>query len=103
MTDTFNKLEALVRDWAEARNLIKGSDPKSQFLKTVSELGELADAINKNDKAEQIDGIGDVLVTLIIVAEQLGLTLTECLAVAYLEIKDRKGRLVNGTFIKEES
>ena len=56
-----------------------------------------------NGGAIVIDGIGDVLVTLIIVAEQLGLTLTECLAVAYLEIKDRKGRLVNGTFIKEES
>ena len=102
MTDTFNKLEKLVLGWAEDRNLIKGSDPKSQFLKTVSELGELSDAINKNDKEGQIDGIGDVLVTLIIVAEQLGLTLTECLAVAYLEIRDRKGRLVNGTFIKEE-
>lgn len=102
MTDTFDKLEQLVLSWAEDRNIIKGSDPKSQFLKTVSELGELADAINKNDMHGQIDGIGDVLVTLIIVAEQLGMTLTECLAVAYMEIKDRKGKLVNGTFIKEE-
>lgn len=102
MTDTFDKLEQLVLSWAEDRNIIKGSDPKSQFLKTVSELGELSDAINKNDMHGQIDGIGDVLVTLIIVAEQLGMTLTECLAVAYMEIKDRKGKLVNGTFIKEE-
>lgn len=101
MTDTFNKLEKLVLGWAKARNLIKGSDPKSQFLKTVSELGELADAINKNDKAEQIDGIGDVLVTLIIVAEQLGLTLTECLAVAYMEIRERKGQMMNGVFVKD--
>lgn len=102
MTDTFDKLEQLVLSQVEDRNIIKGSDPKSQFLKTVSELGELSDAINKNDMHGQIDGIGDVLVTLIIVAEQLGMTLTECLAVAYMEIKDRKGKLVNGTFIKEE-
>lgn len=102
MTDTFNKLEALVLGWAEARNLIKGSDPKTQLLKTMSELGELADAVIKDDKEGQIDGIGDVLVTLIIVAEQLGLTLQECLAIAYIEIKDRKGRMHNGAFIKEE-
>ena len=101
MTDTFNKLEALVLGWAEDRNLIKGSDPKSQFLKTVSELGELADAINKKDVEGQIDGIGDVLVTLIIVAEQLGLTLTECLAVAYMEIRERKGQMMNGVFVKD--
>lgn len=98
----FEQLNYKVLDWAEDRNLIKGSDPKTQLLKTVSELGELADAILKDDKEGQIDGIGDVLVTLIIVAEQLGLTINECLAVAYLEIKDRKGRMVNGAFVKSD-
>ena len=101
MTDTFKQLNDLTLQWARDRNLIEGSDPKSQFLKTVSEMGELADAINKGSTEEQIDAIGDVLVTLIIVAEQLGLTLTECLAVAYMEIKDRKGRMINGVFVKE--
>lgn len=96
------ELIAATLQWAEDRNLLKGSDPKTQLLKTMSELGELADAVIKDDKEGQIDGIGDVLVTLIIVAEQLGLTLQECLAVAYIEIKDRKGRMHNGAFIKEE-
>ena len=101
MSDTFNQLEAFVRTWAEARNIVKGSTADKQLEKTATEMIELAIAIGAKDKSKQIDGIGDVLVTLIIVAEQLGLTLTECLAVAYMEIKDRKGRLVNGTFIKE--
>lgn len=61
-----------IRAWAEARNLIEGSDPKSQLLKTMSELGELADGINKNRPIEIKDGIGDTEVTLIIIAAQIG-------------------------------
>lgn len=91
----------LIRQWAHARNLIEGSDPKSQLLKTMSELGELADGINKNRTPEIIDGIGDVVVTLVIIAEQLGLNFESCVMAAYDEIKDRKGRMVNGVFIKE--
>lgn len=91
----------LIRQWAEDRNIIKGSDPKSQLLKTMSELGELADGILKNRPAEIIDGIGDSVVTLVIVAAQCGFTIEECIEHAYEEIKDRKGRMENGTFIKE--
>ena len=67
----------------------------------VSEVGELCDAIIKDDKNGQIDGIGDVLVTLIILANQLGYDVEDCLEVAYNEIKNRKGETINGTFIKE--
>ena len=91
----------LIRQWAEDRNLIKGSDPKSQLLKTMSELGELADGILKNRPAEIIDGLGDTVVTLVIVAAQCGFTIEECIEHAYEEIKDRKGRMENGTFNKE--
>ena len=91
----------LIRQWAEDRNLIKGSDPKSQLLKTMSELGELADGILKNRPAEIIDGLGDTVVTLVIVAAHCGFTIEECIEHAYEEIKDRKGRMENGTFIKE--
>lgn len=94
-------LVASTLKWANDRNLILGSDSKSQLLKTMSELGELADGINKRRPAEIKDGIGDVLVTLIIVAAQEGLSVEECLAAAYEEIKDRKGRMVDGVFIKE--
>jgi len=69
--------------------------------KMVSEVGELCDAIIKDDKNGQIDGIGDVLVTLIILANQLGYDVEDCLMVAYNEIKNRKGETINGTFIKE--
>lgn len=90
-----------ILEWAKDRNLIEGSDPKSQLLKTMSELGELADGINKNRIEECKDGIGDVVVTLIIVSAQLGLDFDKCVAHAYGEIKDRKGKMVNGVFIKE--
>jgi hypothetical protein len=66
------ELVSAVLAWAEARNLIKGSDPKSQTLKTVSEFGEIAAAINEGNTEEVFDGIGDVLVTCIIVSRQLG-------------------------------
>lgn len=97
----FEILEAKVILWARGRNLIKGSDPKSQLLKTMAELGELADGINKQREAEIADGIGDVIVTLIIIAEMYGMSLPGCLELAYDEIKDRRGRMVDGVFIKE--
>lgn len=90
-----------VRRWAEARNLIDGSDPKSQCLKTMSELGELADNLNKGRHEAAKDDIGDVLVTLIIIAEQIGTSLEECLDVAWDDIKDRRGKMINGVFVKE--
>lgn len=96
-----DSLIELVKGWAHDRNLINGSDPKSQLLKTMSELGELADGINKNRIHEIVDGLGDVMVTLIIVAAQYDLDLSECLNAAYLEIKDRKGKMIDGVFVKE--
>ncbi len=89
-----------ILEWACARNLVKGSDAKSQSLKLVSEVGELCDSILKNDVAGIKDGIGDSIVVLTILAAQNGLTLRECMVAAYYEIKDRKGVMFNGTFIK---
>lgn len=89
-----------VEQWVIDRNL-HTQDPKVQMCKTMEELGELAKAINKGDKEKQMDGIGDTVVTLICIAEQLGLKFNYCLDYAYNEIKDRKGKLINGTFVKE--
>ena len=89
-----------IRQWVIDRNL-HTQDPKVQMCKVVEELGELAKAINKTDVPQQIDGIGDVVVTLVCISEQLGLDFDECVKVAYNEIKDRKGKLVGGTFVKE--
>lgn len=97
MLDLVEKIE----QWAHARNLVEGSDAKTQLLKTMEELGELAKAVGKNDKPQIIDGIGDVIVTLVIVALQCGTSVPEATAAAYEEIKDRKGCMVNGLFQRE--
>ena len=89
-----------VEQWVIDRNL-HTQDPEVQMCKTMEELGELARAIYKGDKEKQMDGIGDTVVTLICIAEQLGLKFNDCLDYAYNEIKDRKGKLINGTFVKE--
>ena len=94
-----NKNEVL--NWANERGLLKPENKLMQMGKMVSEVGELCDAIIKDDKNGQIDGIGDVLVTLIILENQLGYDIEDCLEVAYNEIKNRKGETINGTFIKE--
>lgn len=82
--------------------IVKPENSKTQFMKVTEELGELAEGINK-DKPEQIkDSLGDVLVTLILLAEDLNLNLLDCLNFAWGEIKDRKGEVKDGSFVKEE-
>ncbi len=94
----------LTEMWAADRQILTHSDAKAQALKLVSEVGELADAIIKNDEAGVIDGIGDCTVVLVILAKLSGLTLPVCLAAAYEEIKDRKGHMVpGGAFVKEQA
>ena len=88
-----------VQQWAIDRNLVEGSDAKNQFHKLVQECGELSDSICKGKDAS--DDIGDIVVVLIIMCQQLGLDIKECLAVAYDDIKDRKGIMRDGVFIKE--
>lgn len=91
-----------VESWAADRQIVPNSTPQAQLMKTVSELGELADATLKSDRAGVVDGIGDVLVTLIIYAALQDVKLEDCLASAYGEIKDRKGHLTpEGVFVKE--
>lgn len=99
--DNILDLEMKVVDWAHRRNLVHPENVNSQMLKVMEEVGELASAIAKNKEEETIDAIGDVLITLIILSAQLELNPWDCLEAAYGEIKDRKGKLVNGIFIKE--
>lgn len=81
--------------------IVSADNAKTQFMKVTEELGELAEGINK-DKAEQVkDSLGDVLVTLILLAEDLNLNLLDCLSYAWNEIKDRKGEVKDGSFVKE--
>nr|DAR79846.1 MAG TPA: NTP-PPase-like protein [Caudoviricetes sp.] len=159
-----------IEQWAEDRNLIKGSTPQKQFIKLMEEFGELCAGIARNDKDKIKDSIGDCSVVVIILTKQLNannlgfitaykaadfstenseiiclrasgvlgnassylmymtssesksrladvllrfilyiskialnfeLNLESCLISAYNEIKDRKGRMINGVFVKE--
>ena len=88
-----------VKQWHHDRNLIDGSTDKDQYMKLIQEAGELSDNICKgNDIA---DDIGDMMVVLINIAERNKLTMAHCLEVACDDIKDRKGRMVHGVFVKE--
>lgn len=95
-----NELIELVEKWSKDKGLDKAESSK-QMLKTVEEVGEVAGALARNDKHELKDGIGDVVVTLIILAQQNDMTLVECLQQAYNEIADRKGKMIDGVFVKE--
>ena len=86
-------------NWHYDRNLIDGSNDKTQFMKLIQEAGELSDNICK--EKDVADDIGDMLVVLINIAERNGLSLHHCLDVAYNDIKDRKGRMIDGVFVKE--
>ena len=96
-----NELIKNVKDWAEEKNLLKKENSHAQMLKVHEEVGETAGALLKNKNKEIIDGLGDSFVTLIILCYQLGLEPTDCLQAAWDEIKNRKGKTVNGTFIRE--
>ena len=95
------ELIKLVEEWSKNKGLDK-SDPTKQFLKVTEEFGEIAAGLARNDMSAIEDGIGDTVVTLIILSQQLGLTLEQCLQTAYNEIKGRTGEMVNGVFVKSE-
>ena len=85
--------------WSNDRNLIKGSTSKDQVLKLIQEVGELSDNVCKGK--DVTDDVGDCLVVLNNIALQNNTTLLECLKIAYNDIKDRKGEMRDGIFIKE--
>jgi NTP pyrophosphatase (non-canonical NTP hydrolase) len=97
----FDLLIENVRQWAEAKDLIKVENAPKQVMKVNEEFGELCSAILKNKRDEVIDGAGDSFVTLILLCFQLELDPTKCLEHAWNEIKNRTGKTVNGTFIKD--
>ncbi len=98
---TFKALEMLIVQWAEARGIIQNAAPNAAILKMVSEVGELCDAEGKKDIAEIKDAVGDIAVCLINYCAIRDIDFTECLGLAYEQIKDRKGTLMpDGTFVK---
>ena len=92
----------LIREWADERGLYEKGDAKTQYIKLMEEAGEVGRAILKQDEAEVIDGIGDMVVVLTNLAELIGTPIEECIARAYDVIAKRTGKMVNGTFAKDE-
>ncbi len=92
----------LIRDWAGARGLYSKGDTKTQFCKLMEEAGELGRAILKDDNPEFRDAIGDMVVVLTNLAHMGGTTIEECIDEAYDVISKRTGKMVNGTFVKDE-
>ncbi len=91
-----------IRTWARERGLYKKGNSTTQYVKLQEEAGELAKALLKNDKPEIKDAIGDIVVVLTNLAHLEKLTIEECIDAAYTEISNRKGKMVNGTFVKDE-
>lgn len=99
---TFDTLSKQVIEWAKEKDLLKQENSTKQMLKVLEEVGETSGALLKQNQKEIKDGIGDSFVTLIILSKQLGYAPEECLEVAWNEIKDRKGELKDGIFVKDE-
>ena len=97
----YQELETLVLAWAEEKGILQNGTTIAQAGKTMEECTELMVAIAKSDKAETIDALGDILVTIIIQAEMQGLSLESCLESAYNVITKRTGKMVNGQFVKD--
>jgi NTP pyrophosphatase (non-canonical NTP hydrolase) len=92
----------LIRSWAKDKGIYAKGDSKTQYLKLMEEAGELAEALLKNDRPEIIDAIGDMVVVLTNLAALEDLRIEDCVTSAYDVIKSRQGKMVNGTFVKEE-
>tara|TARA_Y100000592_G_scaffold84624_1_gene135746 strand:+ start:28 stop:801 length:774 start_codon:yes stop_codon:yes gene_type:complete len=91
-----------IRNWAQVRGIYENGDVKTQYVKLQEESGELAKALLKDDQAEIVDAIGDMIVVLTNLAEQRNVRVETCIASAYNQISDRQGKMINGTFVKDE-
>jgi NTP pyrophosphatase (non-canonical NTP hydrolase) len=91
----------LIRFWAKDRGIYDKGDSHTQYVKLMEEAGELAKALLNKDKAEIVDAIGDITVVLTNLAELEGVKIEDCIDTAYNVIARRKGKMINGTFVKE--
>tara|TARA_R110002072_G_scaffold58436_2_gene149051 strand:+ start:74 stop:889 length:816 start_codon:yes stop_codon:yes gene_type:complete len=92
----------LIRDWADERGIYAKGNTHTQYVKLMEEAGELAQSLLKQDDHETWDAIGDMVVVLTNLARMTGKDIEDCIDGAYNEISKRKGKMINGTFVKEE-
>jgi len=93
------ELVELIEQWHVDRNLIDGATDKDQVLKLIQEMGELSDSVCKGQDIR--DDLGDMMVVMINIMKRNNITMEDCLSVAYNDIKDRKGKMIDGIFVKE--
>lgn len=99
----YEQLQDKIIEWATDRGIIEHSTAQAQFLKAVSEMGELADALAKGREHEVLDAVGDVQICLVNMCAILGIDTVDCLEIAWRQIKDRRGHMVaGGVFVKED-
>ena len=92
----------LIRFWAKDKGIYAKGNSTTQYVKLMEEAGELAKALLNNDRAEIVDAIGDIAVVLTNLAELEGLKIEDCIDTAYNVIARRKGKMINGTFVKDK-
>lgn len=95
-----NDLTVRIYNWFDNKGL---HDPVMQFAKLNEEVGEMAHELTRGrkDSEEMKDSLGDVFVTLVGMAHHLDLDLSECINMAYQEIRYRKGKVIDGSFVKD--
>ena len=95
------QLKNNIEQWSKDRGL-DTADSSRQFLKLIEEVGELASAMARNQEDLIKDSVGDTFVVLTVLCQQLGISFEESVELAWDEIKDRRGKMINGVFVKEE-
>lgn len=90
-----------IRKWAKDKGIYEKGDPKTQYIKLMEEMGELAMSLLKNDPEEFMDAIGDCVVVLTNLAALNDVKIEDCINGSYQVITKRKGQMINGTFVKE--
>ena len=91
-----------IREWGFQKGILQGGDTKTQLIKLYEEAGELSEAVLKNNKNDIIDAVGDIIIVLTNFAELQGVSIEDCIESAYAEVSGRTGRMINGTFVKDE-
>jgi len=91
-----------IRNWAEQKGIFKSGDTKTQLIKLMEEVGELSNATIRSNREEVKDAIGDCVVVLTNLAELHHMSIESCVNEAYEVIKNRSGKMVNGSFRKDE-
>lgn len=95
------ELESVIEEWAKNKGILEKGTPEGQAMKTLEETLEFVKAVKEKNLPEIMDGIGDIVVTLIIQCKMQQITLEACLEYAYNQIKDRQGSMIDGKFVKK--